>query len=105
MDSCHIVLCPCPSRAEALDISRSLVEEKLAAAVNVVETESVHRWDGEVRQVNEFLLMIKSREKDYAAVERKILSMHSYKLAGIASVPIDGGSEAYLEWICSGGDT
>lgn len=104
METCHIVLCPCPSKPEALRIARTLVEQGLAAAVNTLKLESVYRWHGEVRQGPEFLLMIKSRDKDYESIEREILNMHSYQLPGIVSVPIAKGLDAYLGWIRAGGE-
>lgn len=103
MDSCQIVLCPCPDKAEAQRISEVLVDRGLAAAVNVVEQNSVYRWHGRTRYTQEFLLMIKSTEKSYTSIEQTILSMHSYELPGIAVVPVTKGFKPYLEWMRNGG--
>lgn len=103
MDSCQIVLCPCPDKEEAQRISNALVERGLAAAVNVIEQDSVYRWRGRTRHTQEFLLMIKSTEMRYKSIEQVILSMHSYELPGIAAVPISTGFEPYLQWMQNGG--
>ena len=103
MDACQIVLCPCPTRGEALSIADTLVQEGLAGAVNIARIDSVHRWRGQVRQLPEYLMMIKSRMDSYDAIEQRIMELHSYELPGIAAVPVTAGADAYLEWIRSGG--
>ena len=102
-DACQIILCPCPDRQEAQRIAEALVEQKLAAAVNVIAQDSVYRWQGQINQAAEFLLMIKSQQKNYDAIERIIRDMHSYELPGIAVIPIVDGYAPYLAWIRSGG--
>lgn len=102
MDSCQIVLCPCPDREEAERISEALVERGLAAAVNIIKQDSVYRWQGRTRHCEEFVLMIKSTVESYDAIEQVILSMHSYEVPGIAAVPIAQGFVPYLRWLRSG---
>ena len=102
-DHCQIVLCPCPGRREAGRISRALVDAGLAAAVNIVAQDTVFRWQGEMVEKKEYLLIIKSARSSYAQIERIILEMHSYKLPGIAVLPIADGYLPYLEWMGAGG--
>ena len=104
-DDCQIVLCPCPSRREAGRICRALVDAGLAAAVNIVTQDTLFRWRGEVVEKKEFLLIIKSARSSYARIESTILDMHSYKLPGIAVVPILDGYPPYLEWMSTGGSS
>ena len=80
-----------------------MVEQGLAAAVNIVAADSIYRWQGRVEQNSEFLLLIKSGDGHYKAIEQTILNMHSYKLPGIAVMPVVDGSKPYLEWMQSGG--
>ena len=101
--SCQIVLCPCPTRLEARRIGVALVEQGLAAAVNIVAADSIYRWQGRVEEKAEFLLLIKSGDHNYQAIEQAILDIHSYELPGIAVVPVVGGSAPYLEWMSEGG--
>lgn len=84
-------------------IAEMLVERGLAAAVNIVEQDSVYRWRGRIERCAEFLLMIKSAKESYGAIEKVILSMHSYDLPGVAAVPIIEGFGPYLAWMRNGG--
>ena len=104
-DACQIILCPCSDRREAQRIAEALVEQELAAAVNVIAQDSVYRWQGRVNQAAEFLLLIKSQQENYDAIERIILDMHSYELPGIAVIPVVNGYAPYLTWIRSSGAT
>ena len=104
-EHCQIVLCPCPDRREADRISRALVDAGLAAAVNIVEQDSLFRWRGEVVEKKESLLIVKSARSSYARIERTILDMHSYKLPGIAVLPVLDGYPPYLEWMSMGGSS
>lgn len=100
---CQIVLCPCPEREEARRIGSTLIDAGLAAAVNIVAQESLFRWQGKPVEKKEYLLIIKSPRSTYKQIERTILDMHSYKLPGIAAVPLVNGLDPYLEWIAGGG--
>ena len=104
-DACQIILCPCPDRQEAQQIAEALVEKELAAAVNVIAQDSVYRWQGQINQTAEYLLLIKSQQENYDSIERIILNMHSYELPGIAVIPVMNGYAPYLAWIRSGGTT
>lgn len=104
-DGIQLVLCPCPDRQEAARIGRVLVDEKLAAAVNIIEQDSIFRWQGQIRETKEYLLLIKSPRRHYEQIERRILEIHSYNLPGIAAVPIADGLGPYLEWIGHGGSS
>lgn len=101
--TCQIVLCPCRSKQEARRIGVALVEQGLAAAVNIVGADSIYRWQGRIEQTTEFVLLIKSEDGHYKTIEQTILKMHSYKLPGIAVLPVVDGSAPYLEWMRSGG--
>ncbi len=96
-----IVLVTCGSQREARRIARSVVEAKLAACVNVLQTpvESIYRWKGKVETAREFLLLIKSTRKRFAALEAEVRRQHSYDVPEIIALPIERGSKAYLAWI------
>lgn len=96
-----IVLVTCGSRKEARRIARALVEAKLAACVNLVQApvESIYRWKGKVETAREYLLVIKSLRKHFAALEKEVRRLHSYDVPEIIAVPIERGSKAYLAWI------
>ena len=98
--SAMIVLTNAPDRAVAEKIARALVEQKLAACVNILAPcSSVYRWQGNVETAAEVPLLIKTRADIYAEVETAIKSLHPYELPEIVAVPVAHGSSEYLEWI------
>jgi len=96
----RIVLSTAGSTEEAHRIARHLVENRLAACVNIVpQIESVYRWQGKVESSSEWLLLIKTTSGNVPAVEDAIRELHSYDLAECVAIAIDGGSSEYLDWI------
>lgn len=88
------------SREEAENISRLLVEQRLAACVQIVgPVQSTYRWKGEVERVEEWQLIIKTREALFERVEEFIRTNHSYDVPEILMVPITGVGGDYLEWL------
>ena len=96
----QLVFCTCPDRATALKIAEQLVDDGLAACVNLVPgVTSVYQWQGRREQGEEVLLLIKSLASRYAELERRILGLHPYELPEILAVTIEQGLPAYLAWI------
>jgi periplasmic divalent cation tolerance protein len=94
-----LVLTGTSSRAEAQSIAEAAVEQRLAAAVQVIGSiGSAYRWKSRMEHTEEWLCLLKTSAELYAEVEQLIQSLHSYELPGILAVPIIGGSERYLEW-------
>ena len=96
-----VVLLTCGSAAEARKIGRALVETKLAACANILEApvRSIYRWNGRVESAKEFLIILKSSRKRFAAIEREVRRLHSYDVPEIIALPIARGSQGYLKWI------
>ena len=95
-----IVLVTCGSEEEALKIANTLVEDHLAACVNLVSPiRSIYRWEGKVWDEKEWLLIIKTQKQRFGEVEKKVKSLHSYSVPEIISLPIIEGSSSYLNWI------
>jgi periplasmic divalent cation tolerance protein len=89
-----------PDRAAAMDLARKLVDERLAACVNVMaDCTSVYRWEGRNESVSEVPVLIKTLAQHYARLEQLIRSVHPYELPEIIAVPISSGLPAYLKWI------
>lgn len=98
--SAVIVLTNAPDRAVAEQIARALVEEKLAACVNILGAcTSMYRWEGKLETADEVPVMIKTRAEIYAEVESAIKRLHPYELPEIVAVPVAQGSAEFLEWI------
>jgi periplasmic divalent cation tolerance protein len=98
-----LVLVTCGSRKEARKIARALVGKRLAACVSEigVPVASTYRWRGKVESANEFLLLIKTSKRRFAAVRDAVRQLHSYDLPEIIALPIVAGSRAYLDWIAA----
>ncbi len=95
-----IVFTNAPDRAVAEKIARTLVEQKLAACVNILGAcASIYRWEGRLETADEVPLLIKTRTELYAEVEDTIKRLHPYELPEIVAVPVAQGSAEYLEWI------
>ena len=85
---------------EAAKIARSLVEERLAACVNIVgPVRSFYRWRGAIEDEQEYLLIIKSRDQLFPKLERRVREQHSYEVPEIVAVAIARGSKPYLDWL------
>lgn len=88
------------TREQAMAIARHLVEENLAACVQVSGSiESIYRWKGNVEIAREFLCLVKTREDFFQQVETAIKKLHSYETPEIIAVPIVRGSLEYLTWL------
>ena len=98
--ACQLVFSNFPDRDSAARIARTLVEEGLAACVNLLPgVESYFRWQGTLQHENEITLMAKIAAHQYTAVEQRLRALHPYELPEIIAVPIAGGLSEYLDWI------
>jgi periplasmic divalent cation tolerance protein len=100
MSEFMVILVTCGSEEEALSIARTLVEERLAACVNLVSpVRSIYRWEGKIWDEEEWLLIIKTQRQRFEELEEKVKSLHSYAVPEIIGLPIVEGSSSYLEWL------
>lgn len=95
-----LVLTNLPNAAEAERIARLLVEQRLAACVNILAPcTSVYRWDGAIEQASEVPLLIKTSAARYPALEEALRAAHPYEVPEIVALPISAGLPAYLNWV------
>ena len=95
-----LVLTNLPNRDVAEELARVLVEEKVAACVNILGAcTSVYRWQGAVETAGEIPLLIKTTGARYAALETLIRRLHPYELPEIIAVPLAHGLPGYLQWV------
>ena len=97
----RVVLLTCGSEEEASRIARALVEARLAACVNILETpvRSIYRWKGRVERAAEHLLLAKTRRGRLKALEAEVRRLHSYETPEIIALPVTEGARAYLAWL------
>jgi len=96
----QIVLCTVPDDAVAKQIASVLVEERLAACVNVVPgVTSVYRWQGAVETAAELLLIIKTNAAVYPRLQDRLRALHPYELPEIIAVSPAAGLPDYFTWI------
>lgn len=100
MQQALLVLTNVPEDESAHAIARALVEQRLAACVNVLQpVRSIYRWQGIIEQANEVTLLIKTTQDCYAALEAAIRSVHPYEVPEIIALPVVAGLPAYLDWL------
>lgn len=96
----RIVLTTTGSADEAHQLARTLVSERLAACVNIIpKVTSVYKWKGRVEESSEQLLFIKTVQDQVKALSSRLREMHSYEVAEVVVLPVEGGSQDYLAWI------
>lgn len=100
MTDAMVVLCTCANHQDALHIAGALVEERLAACVNILPgMQSVYRWKGKVEQCDEVLMLIKTVERRFQAMLDRLKELHPYETPEIVALPVSDVSEAYLAWL------
>lgn len=96
----HVVLVTAASREDALTLGRALVDERLAACVNVLPgLTSIYRWEGRREEAAECLLVIKTDGARYPALERRVHELHSYTVPEVLALPVVAGAPAYVQWL------
>ena len=95
-----VVFSTAASAAEAEAIARRLVEERLAACVNVVTgVRSFYRWKDKIENSPEWLLVIKSSRGRFEALRAALEKLHSYEVPEVIALPVVEGAENYLNWM------
>jgi periplasmic divalent cation tolerance protein len=89
---------------EARAIGKALVEEEFAACVNIVDgMQSIYRWEGQVCEAQEVVLIAKTRSDQVGPLIARVKELHTYECPCVLALPILEGNPAYLEWIINRG--
>jgi len=89
-----------PNEELGKKIARGLLENKLAACVNIIPgVKSIYEWQGKIEEDNELILMIKTRTSRVSELAKYVRENHSYDVAEVISSPIQNGNPPYLDWI------
>lgn len=95
-----VILVTSSSIEEAKQIAHKLVENKLAACVNIIpKIISVYSWQEKINEDEEYLLVVKSRKNLFKKIKKAILEIHSYDVPEIIMLSIKKGHKDYLKWI------
>jgi len=87
-------------RDQAMSIGRALVEERLAACVNVFDgMTSIYRWEGEINTDSEAVLIAKTTAGKFPPLAARVKQLHTYTCPCVVSIPIADGGAAYLGWL------
>ncbi|HUI78468.1 MAG TPA: divalent-cation tolerance protein CutA [Bryobacteraceae bacterium] len=98
-----VVLSTCASEQEAESLARSMVEQRLAACVNVIpRVRSYYRWKGALESAEEWLLVIKSSRDRFERLMAALEKAHSYEIPEVLALPVVEGAANYLNWIETG---
>jgi len=99
-ETVSVVLVTAPDAQTGSRLAREVVEARLAACVNLVApVRSIYRWQGEVREDAEVLLVIKTGSGRCAELAQRIREIHPYDLPEVLALPASGGSPEYLDWV------
>ena len=106
MDEHCVIFITAGSKEEADKLSRGMIEKKLAFCVNTVPgIQSTYHWKGKLHVDDEILLIAKTRQQNYGALENWVKQNHSYDVPEIISLPIQKGLPEYLkaidDWVTS----
>ena len=95
-----VILITCSNKKEAREIAQALIEQKLAACVNIIDNvQSLFWWKAKVDLARESLLIVKSGKLKLTKIIRLVKSLHSYQVPEIIALPILAGNKDYLRWI------
>ena len=96
----RLVLVTAANEEQGVAIGRTLVDERLAACVNLLgPMRSIYRWRDAVEDGREYLLLIKTRAALVKALERRIRELHTYEVPEVIALKLDSGSPPYLAWL------
>ncbi|MCH8319493.1 MAG: divalent-cation tolerance protein CutA [Acidobacteria bacterium] len=102
MSKCYLVFSTIDTHQEAERIAQQLVEERLAAGVNIVpKITSIYRWKGALERATEHLMIMKTAEDRLSSLTRRIKELHPYEVPEVIALSIEDGDSTYLEWILS----
>lgn len=96
----YIAFTTCPNSDIANHLAQEVIEQQLVACVNIIPTiHSIYKWQGEITQDSESLLIMKTQQQHLAALESFIQKQHPYDVPEFITISIESGSKAYLDWI------
>lgn len=95
-----VAYCTFPSEEKAMQVCKTLVDERLVACINVLpQVRSVFRWEGKVEDEPEVLALLKTTSQAVDALSKRIAELHPYDCPEVIAAPIVAGHAPYLSWV------
>lgn len=95
-----VVFCNCSSEEEARQVSRGLVESRVAACVSILpKVHSIYHWQDKIEEADEWTLLIKTTRGLFDRLSAELRRLHSYQVPEVLAVPVLDGLGDYLDWI------
>ena len=96
-----VVLITAPDEESAAGMARTLVDERLAACVNIITggVRSIYRWEGSVHDETECLMLVKTVADKFDALKERVVELHGYEVPEVVALPVVKGLETYFEWV------
>src|SRR3989338_2673605 len=92
---------PCKDKQQAMDISVHLLEKKLIACANIIPSTSMYLWKGKLETADEHILLAKTTDRNFKAIEKEVLHLHTYDCPCITAWKIDKANPLYNTWVSS----
>ena len=94
-----ILYIPCKDKQQAMDIAAHLLKKKLIACANIIPSTSMYFWEGKLESHEEHIILAKTVEKRYKAIEKAVVALHSYTCPCITAWKIDKANRSYERWV------
>ena len=94
-----IIVSTYPNKKSITKIANELVQNKIAACVNITKISSIYSWQGKIENVSEYLVLFKTTQKNKKSLKEKIKASHPYDVPEIAEINITSINKSYLKWL------
>lgn len=94
-----VVLVTVDTQEAAQEVAKILVQERLAACINIFPIHSIYIWEGDMQQAGEWQMVIKTDIRKFSNLELKLNEIHPYNVPEIIALPIQQGASTYLAWM------
>ena len=94
-----IIISTYPNKKSITKIANELVQNKIAACVNITKISSIYSWQGKIENASEYLVLFKTTQKNKKSLKEKIKASHPYDIPEIAEINITSINKSYLKWL------
>ena len=94
-----IIISTYPNKKSITKIANELVQNKIAACVNITKISSIYSWQGKIENASEYLALFKTTQKNKKSLKEKIKASHPYDVPEIAEINITSINKSYLKWL------